>query len=417
MDVEEVLPEEILVEGPAHAPVGSAIISGPDFIVTKANPFFLQIMGLSNSSAVGHPYFDLRPDTKEAVEPLFRQLLERESSDHGSQVQVQITYERHGKLESGLRTLICQPLKTLTGNTEGIVMIASNVTALMPTHGVTNKPMDRKQTEENEERLRIVLEASGLGTWELNLQTGEFSYSNEYLATFGIRERLSHGELLEFMHKEDLPVRERAFNEALVTGWLHYTSRLRWRDNSTHWIEAHGKVLYDHAGQPVKMIGTSRDITDATLSRRSLEESEERFRLLASSMPHFIWTGDANGNLNYFNQAVYDYTGLPYEALKGQGWIQIVHPEDRAANIKRWLEAVKKGSNFLFEHRFRRHDGTFRWQLSRAMPQYDSQGRIKMWVGTSTDIHEQKSFAKELEEKVYERTRELKETNEILEKT
>src|SRR5690349_19270375 len=154
--------------------------------------------------------------------------------------------------------------------------------------------MDRKRTEENEERLRIVLEASGLGTWELNLQTGEFSYSNEYLATFGITERLSHDELLKFMHNEDMAVRDRAFEKALVTGWLHYTSRLRWRDNTTHWIEAHGKVLYDDAGHPVKMIGTSRDITEETLSRRSLEESEEKFRLLASSMPQFIWTGDAN---------------------------------------------------------------------------------------------------------------------------
>ena len=59
----------------------------------------------------------------------------------------------------------------------------------------------------------------------------------------------------------------------------------------------------------------------------------------------------------------------------------------------------------------------YRWQLSRAIPQLDANGKIQMWVGTSTDIHDQKTFARELEEKVFERTRELKRTNEVLEKT
>jgi PAS domain S-box-containing protein len=134
-------------------------------------------------------------------------------------------------------------------------------------------------------------------------------------------------------------------------------------------------------------------------------------------MPQFIWTGDPEGKLNYFNQSVYDYTGLAFDQLKGQGWIEIVHPDDREANINQWKEALRNGTNFLFEHRFRRYDGLYRWHLSRAMPQFDANGNLQMWVGTSTDIHDQKAFAKELEEKVFERTKELKETNEVLEKT
>ena len=86
-------------------------------------------------------------------------------------------------------------------------------------------------------------------------------------------------------------------------------------------------------------------------------------------------------------------------------------------NVKKWLDAVGNGGDFLFEHRFRRRDGVYRWQLSRAIPQLDANGKIQMWVGTSTDIHDQKTFARELEEKVFERTRELKRTNEVLEKT
>ena len=288
---------------------------------------------------------------------------------------------------------------------------------LLTANDVSGKVRGRIKTEENETRLKMVIEASGLGTWDLNLQTGEFHYSDEYLASFGEKEHLSHEQLLQFMHPEDLPVRKNAFREAVATGRLHYFSRLIWKDRTIHWIEARGKVLYDDGGEPVKMIGVSRDITEEKRYQQDIQEREEKFRLLASAMPQFIWTSDAQGNLNYFNQSVFDYCGMTFEQLQGLGWIDIIHPEDRANNIRKWRESVTKGTNFLFEHRFRRSDGLYRWQLSRAMPHFDDTGKIQMWVGTSTDIHDQKTFAKELEEKVFERTKELKETNEVLERT
>src|SRR5690606_30686083 len=131
------------------------------------------------------------------------------------------------------------------------------------------------------------------------------------------KERLSHKALLDMMFPEDYPIRKNAIETAYVTGWLHYVSRLRWKDNSIHWIEAHGKVLYDERGKPQRMIGTSRDITEERIYQQNIREREEKFRLLADSMPQFIWTGDTNGRLTYFNCSVYDYTGLTFDALKG----------------------------------------------------------------------------------------------------
>jgi PAS domain S-box-containing protein len=105
-------------------------------------------------------------------------------------------------------------------------------------------------------------------------------------------------------------------------------------------------------------------------------------------MPQFIWTGDFKGNLNYFNQAVFKYSGLSEKETKNNGWIQIIHPDEREENIKQWMQSVNTGKDFLFEHRFRRKDGQYRWQLSRAVPQRDETGKIQMWVGSSTDIQE-----------------------------
>jgi len=158
------------------------------------------------------------------------------------------------------------------------------------------------------------------------------------------------------------------------------------------------------------------EVTTQALFNRQIQESEKKFRLLADSMPQHVWTADAEGNLNYFNQSVYDYSGLTAEQVNADGWLQIVHPGDREMNIKEWAQSIQSGKDFLLEHRFRKHTGEYRWQLSRAVPQKDENGKIRMWVGTSTDIEEQKTFAAELEKQVAARTKELAENNIELEK-
>ena len=158
------------------------------------------------------------------------------------------------------------------------------------------------------------------------------------------------------------------------------------------------------------------EVTSQALLNKQIQESEKRFRLLADSMPQHIWTADVDGNLNYFNRSVFDYSGLTQEQLDKDGWLQIVHPDDREQNIREWILSVSTGKDFLFEHRFRKHTGEYRWQLSRAVPQKDERGNIRMWVGTSTDIQDQKTFAEDLERLVLERTRELEENNLELDK-
>ena len=174
--------------------------------------------------------------------------------------------------------------------------------------------------------------------------------------------------------------------------------------------------LQEDDGSVSGIITTIIDVTEHVEARQAIEKSEEKFRLLADSMPQHIWTFDIHGNLNYFNQSVYEYSGLSNEQINKDGWIQIVHPEDREENIRLWTASISTGKDFLAEHRFRRHDGTYRWQLSRAIPQLDEYGTIQMWVGTSTDIQDQKNFTKELERQVNERTKQIAQNNIELEK-
>ena len=167
-------------------------------------------------------------------------------------------------------------------------------------------------------------------------------------------------------------------------------------------------------GKITGIMALCHDVTEQVLARKKAEESESRFRLLADAMPQFVWTADKEGNLNYFNQAVYDYSGLTKEQIAEEGWLQIVHPDEREENTKHWMHSVETGKDFIFHHQFRNKDGVYRWQLSRAVPQKDKEGNIQMWIGTSTDIHEHKLFEEDLQARVLEKTKELIEANERL---
>lgn len=281
---------------------------------------------------------------------------------------------------------------------------------------IHNQLIYQHRIKENEEKLNIVIQASELGIWELNLKTSDIIYSDRYIELYGYKERheLTYAQLIDHLHPDDLKVRKAAFKEAEKTGFLQYETRVIWNDKSIHWLQGKGKVFYDEEHVPELIIGTIRDITDEKRHHQELEEREQKFRLLADSMPQHIWTSDTKGNLNYFNQSVFDYSGLTAEQIEQDGWLQIVHSDDRPENIRTWTNAISTGKDFLLEHRFRRYDGEYRWQLSRAIPQKDDEGNIQMWVGTSTDIHDQKTFASELERQVRNRTNELKQLNDAL---
>jgi len=107
-------------------------------------------------------------------------------------------------------------------------------------------------------------------------------------------------------------------------------------------------------------------------------------------------------------KTVYDYSGLTPQQITEVGWLQIVHPDDREENIIQWKHSVGSGEPFLFEHRFRRKDGEYRWQLSRAIPQKDAKDNIQMWVGTSTDIDDIKKHDQQKDDFIKMASHELK---------
>ncbi len=127
----------------------------------------------------------------------------------------------------------------------------------------------------------------------------------------------------------------------------------------------------------------------------NLAATSTYFRLLAETIPHFVWTADASGYTDYFNQRWYTYTGSKPSEADGWAWQDLIHGDDLSRCLVRWKSAVENGEGYETEYRIRRHDGTYRWHIGRAMPVRDDDGNIVKWFGTCTDVHNQKTLLEE----------------------
>lgn len=118
--------------------------------------------------------------------------------------------------------------------------------------------------------------------------------------------------------------------------------------------------------------------------------SEQRFRILADTMPQIVWSTLPDGYHDYYNRRWYEYTGVPDGSTDGEGWNGMFHHEDRQRAWERWRHSLETGEQYEIEYRLRDANGDYRWTLGRALPMRDDGGNIVRWFGTCTDIHEQK---------------------------
>jgi PAS domain S-box-containing protein len=135
----------------------------------------------------------------------------------------------------------------------------------------------------------------------------------------------------------------------------------------------------------------ARDITEQKQAEEKVAESEAQFRQMTNLIPAKITNRDAEGGVTYYNKSWLDYAGMSFEELKDFGYNKIIHPDDLGEFQKRFQIAAETGTILEMEMRFKNKDGGYKWHLNRATPLKDDEGRIKMWIGATTDIHDQKT--------------------------
>jgi PAS domain S-box-containing protein len=169
----------------------------------------------------------------------------------------------------------------------------------------------------------------------------------------------------------------------------HLITSKQQADGSQIYLETNKIPLLDAQGKVIGMLGTIQDITERMRSQEALEQSEERFRFLAESIPQQVWIANANGNLEYVNQRGLNYFNCNPGQILGGEWQKWVHPEDLPKTITTWHQSLTTGQDYEIEFRlWSTASETYRWHLVRALPLRDRQGKIINWFGTNTDIHD-----------------------------
>ncbi len=230
-------------------------------------------------------------------------------------------------------------------------------------------------------------------------------------------EELIGKKFLHNIHPEDVQTFTALWNDLLKRTANYVTIESRYQNKlmETVWVRNSFSLLENQEGIPENIMVICININEEKRAQQKAEEVTKRFRFLADTIPQQIWTADADGNLNYFSHVFYESSGLTSENLKDSNWINIVFPEDREITCQLWKQSIETGEEFIAEHRLRRRDGNFTWQLSRALAQRNNEGKIVLWVGSTTNIHNQKTMKEQLEKQVQERTYDLQQANFVLE--
>lgn len=138
-------------------------------------------------------------------------------------------------------------------------------------------------------------------------------------------------------------------------------------------------------------ISTSRESATAS-------GSEDQYRFLADAIPVQVWTALPTGALDYVNRGVTEYFQRSAERVLGEGWLAMLHPDDVARTVERWMHSVTTGEPYEIEFRlWHLASQEYRWHLGRAIVQRDDAGAIVKWYGSNTDIEDNKRAARELE--------------------
>ena len=148
---------------------------------------------------------------------------------------------------------------------------------------------------------------------------------------------------------------------------------------------------------PTTEAALGRAEAELTAARNALRESDLRFQTLADAFPHMVWSTLPDGFHDYYNARWYEFTGVPEGSTDGEAWNGMFHPDDQERAWTRWRYSLDTGEPYEIEYRLRHRSGDYRWVLGRAMPIRDESGRIIRWMGTCTDIHQQKQSAEQNE--------------------
>jgi PAS domain S-box-containing protein len=223
----------------------------------------------------------------------------------------------------------------------------------------------------------------------------------------GTRAALNGRHFLRSIASEDQDTYYLSRKRLLKTGAAQFCELRMIRANAPpFWARLEMSIGEEGDGRVCRIVIV--DITERKAAEIQVQESERQLRQQADAMPQIVWTATPSGEIDYYNERWYEYTGCTFEQIKDRGWQWVAHADDLTACAPTAARGFATGMAFELKCRLKRaSDGVYRWHLARAVPYRDGHGSILRWLGTFTDIHEQELAKERLETVVINRTQAL----------
>ncbi|MET3131720.1 PAS domain S-box-containing protein [Oxalobacteraceae bacterium GrIS 1.11] len=376
------------------------------------NDSYMALLGERHPGALGCNFAAVWPELWSDFRPLIERAYAGESTYFEN---LSLTLERHGFRETAWFTFSYSPLRDAAGAVAGMFCACTETTGQM-----------RAKAALQHEQLRW------RGLFD-SMQEGFF---------IGEAVRDEHGRMRDFRLRELNPVFEKqsGLRQADAAGKLAseimpelppsliatyaevldggQPAEFEWHvtQPEERWFEARAYKKTEQLFAVLFLDVSARKAADA-----ALRQSEQRFRTLAQAMPHQMWAADAAGQFTWFNQRVFEYAGLDFEAMAGDGWRAIAHPDDFPAAHAAWRQALADLTPYQVDFRLRRRDGAYRWFRASGLPLPGERGTDALWVGSNTDIQDQHDnnqallhLNETLEARVRERSAQLEAAHEAL---
>ncbi|MBI5454952.1 MAG: PAS domain S-box protein [Deltaproteobacteria bacterium] len=366
------------------------------------NRRFLEFLKLNEADVYGKTIFDIYPEE-----------MARVIHEHDSAVLMagqRLEFEERLALAEGERFFLSIrfPLKDTRGEAYAICGVSTDITDIKKTEEALKK---------SEARLREAQRIGRMGAWNVDIARDRIEQTDEVARILGrsAEEVDTTGKFMEAVHPEDRGFVSASVNDALYAGKPYSIDfRIIRPDNEVRFVHSEGEVERDPSGRPLRMRGTVQDVTELKTAARRLEESERKYRGLVENSIVAVFTSTLDGQFLYVNEAmvrIYEFGSA--EELKYENAVKrFKNPADRERMIG-ILKELGRVEGFEFEGITKK--GNIRNILIM--------GRLYEGVfsGMALDITERKRMENEvrrlnaeLEQRVEDRTRELKKTAEDL---
>jgi PAS domain S-box-containing protein len=367
----------------AGAPIAVAVLYGRSMIVESANDKMLEIWG-KTTQIIGEPF--TRILTKKDAKPFVKQL-EKVFSTANSQFDNELKLLLKGGQSTTERyfRFVYQPLLGPHQEVESIIITANDI---------TEQVQARHKVEDTEAALRLAIEAANFGTWRIHSATRQFITSPRLRELYGFyaTDEISIEDTLAQVTDDYREKVSKAFEYAIYNAQNYDLSYpvTGFHDGKIRWLRAIGNTRKALPGNSSLFTGVVMDISDQVIAKQAIEESEERFRLMAEGSNIMIGVFDERSNAIYFSKPWTNLTGKNTEELLGAGWADLIHEDDRNRFMRLFEQSFKNRTSLTSEFRILNHLGEYRWLMSNATARFRKDGSFEGYISSYVDITELK---------------------------